>query len=195
VEQLTVQGHAGRPLRCVVDEGARGTAIVFPGAFYVPQAPLLWFAHECLAERGLGVVEVWWELPEEIGAEEAVELVHGHARAVAERWPPDVLVGKSLGTEAMASLGLDVPSIWLTPTLVREGTRRALAGVTAPALAVIGTNDPLAPRELWPQLSAPAELLEVEGADHGLRVGDPAGTAAVLARVVDAMRAFLERAL
>ena len=105
VEQLTVQGHEGRPLRCVVDEGGRGTAIVFPGAFYVPQAPLLWFAHECLAERGLGVVEVWWEFPDELDAEEAVEWVHGHARAVAERWPPDVLVGKSLGTEALASLG------------------------------------------------------------------------------------------
>ena len=193
MEQLTVQGHEGRPLRCVVDEGARSTAIVFPGAFYVPQAPLLWFAHECLAERGLGVVEVWWDFPEDLGDEEAVEWVHGDARAVAERWPPDVLVGKSLGTEALASLGLAVPSIWLTPTLVREGTRRALADVTAPALAVIGTNDPLAPRGLWPQLPPHAELLEVEGADHGLRVGDPAGTAAVLARVVDAMRAFLER--
>ena len=67
--------------------------------------------------------------------------------------------------------------------------------MTAPALAVIGTNDPLAPRELWPELPPHAELLELEGADHGLRVGDPAGTAAVLARVVDAMRAFLERAL
>jgi len=195
VEQLTVHGHEGRPVRCVVDEGARGTAIVFPGAFYVPQAPLLWFAHECLAERGLGVVEVWWELPADIGDEEAVEWVHGHARATAERWPPDVLVGKSLGTEAVASLGADVPSIWLTPTLVRESTRRGLAGITAPALAVIGTNDPLAPRELWPELPSQAELLELEGADHGLRVDDPAGTAAVLARVVDAMRAFLERAL
>lgn len=195
MEQLTVQGHEGRPLRCVVDEGLRGTAIVFPGAFYVPQAPLLWFAHECLAERGLGVVEVWWEFPDELGAGEAVEWAHGHARAVAERWPPDVLVGKSLGTEALASLGLAVPSIWLTPTLVRESTRSALARVTAPALAVIGTNDSLAPRELWPELPPHAELLELEGADHGLRVGDPAGTAAVLARVVDAMRAFLERAL
>jgi pimeloyl-ACP methyl ester carboxylesterase len=195
VEQLTVQGHEGRPLRCDVEEGPRGTAIVFPGAFYVPQAPLLWFAHECLAERGHGVVEVWWEFPEDLDDEEAVEWVHGHARAVAERWPPDVLVGKSLGTEALACLGLGVPSIWLTPTLVREGTRRALAGVTAPALAVIGANDPLAPRELWPELPPHAELLELDGADHGLRVGDPAGTAAVLARVVDAMRAFLERAL
>jgi len=195
VEQLTVQGHEGRPLRCVVYEGEAGTGIVFPGAFYVPQAPLLWFAHECLAERGVGVVEVWWEFPEEIGREEAVEWVHGHARAVAERWPPDVLVGKSLGTEAVAFLGLGVPSIWLTPTLVRESTRRGLAGVTAPALAVIGTDDPLAPRELWPELPPQGDLLEVEGADHGLRVGDPAGTAAVLGRVVDAMRAFLERAL
>jgi pimeloyl-ACP methyl ester carboxylesterase len=195
VEQLTVQGHEGRSLRCVVDEGRAGTALVFPGAGYTPQGPLLWFAHECLAERGLGVVEVWWELPDEIGAEEAVEWVHGHAQAVAEHWPPDVLVGKSLGTEAIASLGLEVPSIWLTPTLVRESTRHGLAGVTAPALAVIGTNDPLAPRELWPELPPHAELVEIDGADHGLRVGDPAGTAAVLGPVVDAMRAFLERAL
>jgi pimeloyl-ACP methyl ester carboxylesterase len=195
VEQLIVQGHEGRPLRCVAYEGDRGTAIVFPGAFYVPQAPLLWFAHECLAERGLGVVEVWWDFPEEIGDEEALEWVHGHAHSVAERWPPDVLVGKSLGTEAIASLGLEVPAIWLTPTLVRESTRRGLAGVTAPTLAVIGTNDPLAPHELWPELPPHAELLEIDGAEHGLRVGDPAGTAAVLVRVVVAMRAFLERAL
>jgi pimeloyl-ACP methyl ester carboxylesterase len=192
VEDVTIPGHEGRPLRCVVEEGDRGTALVFPGASYVPQAPLLWFAHECLQERGYGVVEVWWGFPEAIGDEEALEWVHGHARAVAERWPPDALVGKSLGTEAIASLEPRVPSIWLTPTLVRESTRRALAEVAAPALAVIGTEDPLAPRELWPELPPHAELLELEGADHGLRVGDPAATAAVLARVVDAMRAFLE---
>ena len=195
MEQLTVQGHEGRPLRCVVHEGgAAGTAVVFPGAGYTPQGPLLWFAHECLAERGYGVVEVWWELPDEIDPEEAVEWVHGHARAVAERWPPDAVVGKSLGTEAIAFLGLAVPSIWLTPTLVRESTRRGLASVAAPALVAIGTADPLAPRELWPELPQHATLLELEAADHGLRVGDPAGTAAVLARVVDAMRTFLEQA-
>lgn len=193
MERLTVPGHDGRPLRCDVYEGSRGTALVFPGARYVPQAPLLWFAHECLAERGFGVVEVWWDPPDTLGDEEAVEWVHGHARAVAERWAPDALVGKSLGTEAIAFLGLEVPSIWLTPTLVREETRRGLGSVPAPALAVIGTADPLAPRGLWPDLPPHATLLELEGADHGLRVRDPAGTAATLLRVVEAMRAFLER--
>ena len=192
MEQVTVRGHEGRRLRCVVADGERRTALVFPGAGYTPQAPLLWFAHECLRERGYGVVEVWWEFPDDIGAEEAVEWVHGHARAVAERWPPDAVVGKSLGTEAIASLEPTVPSVWLTPTLVRESTRRALGAVAAPALVVIGTADPLAPRELWPELPPHATLLALEGADHALRVGDPARTATALVRVVEAMRAFLE---
>jgi hypothetical protein len=40
------------------------------------------------------------------------------------------------------------------------------------------------------------EQLTVQGhGDNGLRLGNPADTAAVLARVVDATRAFLERAL
>jgi hypothetical protein len=196
LEQLTVQGHEGRPLRCVVDEGPRGTAIVFPGAFYVPQAPLLWLAHECLAERGLGVVEVWWEFAEDLEDEEAVEWVHGQRAG-----PREALAAGRPRREVARDGG---PGVTRAPRPLDLADADARAGEHAPragrrdgagALAVIGANDPLAPRELWPELPAHAELLELEGADHGLRVGDPAGTAAVLARVVDAMRAFLEREL
>jgi pimeloyl-ACP methyl ester carboxylesterase len=195
MERVTVPGHEGRPLRCVVHPGERGTALLFPGAGYTPQAPLLWFARECLAERGLSVVEVWWEFPDDIEEDEALRWVHGHAEAVAERWPPDALAGKSLGTEALSHLAPTVPSIWLTPTLVRESTRLGLAEVTGPALALIGTADPLAPRELWPELPPHAELVELEGADHALEVGEPMGSAGVLVRVVHALHDFAERTL
>ena len=192
--ELTVSGHDGVELRCVLheEEGGDRVAVVFPGAGYTPQAPLLWFARACLLARGLAVLDVWWDYSV-VSDNDPFELwVAEDARAAVDHvGEPAVLVGKSLGTLAIASLGLDIPAVWLTPTLVRPVVREALAAVRSPALVIVGTADPLAPRELWPDWPEGVELVEVEGGDHGLEVADPLASLDALRLVVARMAAFV----
>ena len=83
------------------------------------------------------------------------------------------LVGKSLGPRLCLPAPRRPLDLADADARAREHAARARRGGRAPALAVIGTDDPLAPRELWPDLPPHAELLELEGADARARVGGP----------------------
>ena len=196
-----LRGHDGDELRCVLhDEGRDGAGVVFPGAGYAPHAPLLYYARRALGRRSLAVLEVWWDyrrVPQDVPdglLEEWIGEDALAALAAVEDYDPLVLVGKSLGTIALATLFRTgdlgrTPSIWLTPLLGREAVRKALASLAAPALVALGTADPFSDPALLPR--GRFETLVVEGADHGLELPDPVASVDALRRVVEAMARFL----
>jgi hypothetical protein len=166
-------------------------AVVLPGARYLPFAPHLWFAREVAAAHGWSVLEVWDEyLDRSVDPRRWVEdraaaaLEHAGDARIA-------LVTKSITTGAVgiaADRGL--PGIWLTPLLHNEVIAGDFDRLEAPALLVGGTADESWDREVARR--AGHEILELEGADHGLQLpGDPLGSIEALRRVAERMDAFV----
>jgi len=175
--------HEGDPTRCVV---------LLPGVRYFSQAPLLWFAREAAQARGWSAVEVDERAP---GDQEPFEWMRAQARRALEATEADlvVVVGKSLGSAAaplVSERGL--PAVWLTPLLTRPDVVEALAGATAPALAIGSPDDPSWGEGELPDNSA-LEALELAGLDHSLQVdGDPLASLDVLRTVTERIGAFLD---
>lgn len=176
-------------------EGDGRLAVVLPGAHYLPGYPLLWFTREVLQQHGWGVLEVWDEVGDD---ENRRDWVESRARA-ALQWTAEadgrMLVAKSISSFAAAlPETLELPAIWLTPLLNFGDVVQALGRRSAPSLVVGGTNDD----PHWIPAAAAglqhAEILEIEGADHGLQIpGDPIATLDALRRLVQAVGRFAER--
>lgn len=103
-----------------------------------------------------------------------------------------LLIGKSLGTlGAAVAAERSLPAVWLTPLLTAPGVTVALERANAPFLLVGGTADNFWDGDRARQLTP--HVVEVEGADHGMRVPGPLSeSVAVLARVVTAVEEFLD---
>jgi hypothetical protein len=147
------------------------TAVVLPGAM-LGGMPAVYWAIDPLYASGYRIVLLWWEF---------VDREQDHWRWVRERLEAAgdhaLVVGKSLG--CYAAPAVDSPAVWLTPNLGDGALVAAMRGKTQ--LLVGGTADPMwngnAAREL-------GEVLELEGADHGLARIDQAQ------QVADAVAAF-----
>lgn len=162
------------------------TAVVVPGARYLPFAPLLWFAREVALAHGWSVLEVWDEYRDRSEdpwhwVEERAEAALAHAGAAAK-----LLVAKSLASRAVtiaAERGL--PGIWLTPLLREPEIAQGFEQLRAPALLVGGTADESWDGELARRSGH--EVLELPGANHALQLDrDPLGS-------LDALRAVVAR--
>jgi pimeloyl-ACP methyl ester carboxylesterase len=151
------------------------TAVALPGAMLAGM-PALWWAIAPLHAGGWRVVLVW---------DEFLDRAQDHWRWMRERLeaagPARLLVGKSLGTYGAAA---DVPAVLLTPVLKDDELVQALRARTAPTLLVGGTADPMWDVDVASELG---EVLELEGADHGLARIDQAQ------QVADAVAAFSAR--
>lgn len=192
--------------------------ILLPGLAYGCDRPLLYYSGRLLDELGADVLrlEAAYALaaPPASGmvSPELVRRVQTDATAVcrtalAKRtYRRLTLVGKSLGTLAMAALlGLSgLPetreAVWLTPVLgaLLEGHQLApLAASRARSLVAIGTGDPFydeARLAQW-RTATGAEEVVVVGADHALEIpGDVVASVQELERLMQATRAFLEHA-
>jgi hypothetical protein len=165
--------------------------VLLPGARYLSQAPLLWFAREAAQAHGWSVAELDESAPE---GRDPFEWMPARARQVLDETEAErvCVVAKSLGSVAapfVADRGL--PAVWLTPLLVRPEVVEALARSAAPALAIGSPDDPA-----WGDGSLPEnpalETLELPGLDHSLQVsGDPRASLDALGRVVERVGAFL----
>jgi len=159
------------------------TAIALPGV-RLNGMPALWYAFAPLYENGWRVILVWDEFVDR--SEDAGDWARRRAKAAAGlAGTVRLLIAKSLTTLA-APLAADFgwPAVWLTP-LFDDETMPALRRRTAPALFVGGTADPLWDGDLARELSS--DVLELDGADHGLARIDHAQ------RVADAVAAFSGR--
>jgi pimeloyl-ACP methyl ester carboxylesterase len=113
-----------------------------------------------------------------------------------------LLAGRSLGTWALARAvsksdwkAHPLPTVWLAPLLNHPPVLNALKELRAPAFVVGGSSDEafdLTEAELLKKSGA--DVIVLDGADHGLEVDNPAASARHLADVLDEMRGFVNRA-
>ena len=173
------------------------SAIVAPGGGYGSDGPLLMYARLAVERRGGLVRPIVWELSrgsdfsrQRLRVASQVESAAEEVTAAAGGAP--VVIGKSLGSLA-APVAADrgLAAVWFTPLLTDEPTVAALRRATGPCLLVGGTAD-----RFWDGQAArslPAEVVEVDGADHGMFVpGWWASSAAVLGQVITAVEGFLD---
>jgi pimeloyl-ACP methyl ester carboxylesterase len=209
VRELEIRGYDGAAVPCVLHgtQATEGIAVVLPGGARsdnrlggTPARPDLHFTRALLLRHGLAVLEVWWDAGSAPDGDIRRWLEENGLAAVREaaaRGPVRALVGRSLGTGALAALVADpvlarTPSIWIAPLLRDESVRTALAEAQAPWLAVGGTSDPAMDVDLLRDLeSAEKRVVLLRGADHGLQVEDPIASIRLLAKVLEAMARFV----
>ena len=159
------------PCPAYVFENDGPTAVVCPGAM-LGGMPAVHWAIDPLFASGWRVVLLWWE---------AVDRSVDHWQWVRERLAAagghDLVVGKSLG--CYTAPAVDTPAVWLTPNLEDDELVAAMRGKQQ--LLVGGTDDPMWNGERARELG---EVLELEGADHGLARIDQAQ------QVADAVASF-----
>ena len=186
-------------------EGDRGVALVLPGFLRAggrlggsPGRPPLSFAVSMLRSLGLSVLEVWWEEPPADANWLASAADTALRRANTLDRPLEVLVGKSMGTWALAVTAAppDVASVWLTPLVREPGVADAIARYGTRAFVVAGTADELFEEAVGARLrAAGAAVVVLEGADHTLETDDPVASARLLADWLQPLQAFLRAVL
>jgi pimeloyl-ACP methyl ester carboxylesterase len=161
---------------------------------YGPAAPLLMYSGDVAERLGATVHRHQWSKePPEPFAPEVEEWVHREVIPLLDEvGGKPLLIAKSLGTNA-AALAAEraLPAVWLTPVLTLPWVAAAMARASAPQLLIGGTEDPLWDGALARRLSP--DVLEVDGADHGMYVSGPVtASIAVLGRVIDRVGEFLD---
>jgi len=154
--------------------------------------PLLTFAGRAVQQHGWQVRAVSWSAPE-LDTEETVRWVGEHlADAVGDFDGRVLVVGKSLGTCAAAWAGRrGYDAVWLTRLLHLPEVVRAMSAHGGRQLLVGGTEDPA--WDLEAARSTGGEVVEVEGADHGMSTADAVRTAEVHVEVTRAIDGWLRR--
>ncbi|MBA3416792.1 MAG: hypothetical protein H0U10_16350 [Chloroflexia bacterium] len=214
---LDITGHRGLPVphRGLRPRGAIDHLVVLlPGYVYTCDMPLLYYAENRALEVGADILRVEYaynRTPEFRAIDDAEQrrwlLADASAAidaALAQRpYRGVTLIGKSLGTAAMAHLVADLSAapvscswsaVWLTPLLAEPPVLAGIRAFAGPSLVVIGTADPHHDAALLADLGATPgiETVVVAGADHGMDIpGDPIASVQALGRYVDALVRFL----
>jgi predicted alpha/beta-hydrolase family hydrolase len=174
------------------------SAIMAPGGNNNADMPLLMYAGLAVRRRGGHTHPITWEFAEGRDFRQQRRRVTSQVESAideitATTGAAPVVIGKSLGSLAaplVADRGL--AAVWFTPLLTDEPTAEGLRRATGPCLLVGGTADPF-----WDGRAArslPAEVIEIDGADHSMFVpGRLAASAAVLGQVITAVEDFLDR--
>ncbi len=210
---IDVPGFRGDTLPCVLhaDAGQSSVAVVFPGGAQhgnrlggTPARPDLHYTRAVLRAEGIAVFEVWWDAgaaPDDDLDEWLDAHIDAALPAATDGRALAFLVGRSFGTMALARVvardswqASTVPTIWLAPLLRQSGVAVALAVAGRSAFVVGGGDDQLLDHDsLESARQAGAEVVVVEGANHGLEVDDPATSARLLADALDRLRSFVRR--
>ena len=171
-----------------------------PGEYYGADGPLLMYAGLAVERRGGQARAVSWQLGDGMGVSQRRERVAAQVATAVDEMTvttgaAPVVIGKSLGSLA-ASVAADrgLAAVWFTPLLTDEPTVAALRRASAPCLLVGGTAD-----RVWDgrvARSVTADVVEIDGADHGMFVPGALGaSAAVLGEVIAAVERFLDRVM
>lgn len=190
---------------------ANGLAILLPGLGYTCDMPLFYYSELQFLVGGYDVLRVDYDyrridfqpwanpnhrrrLVEDVAA--AV-----HLATQQRRYPGVAIVGKSLGTLAMAhlfgtgELSGDTTSVWMTPLLKEDVVFGALMKTTGPTGIVIGTEDHHYDDERLASLETRDNitLITVAGGNHSLNTGTSAGESALaLATIIGQLDAFYD---
>ncbi|WP_243368935.1 alpha/beta hydrolase [Microvirga solisilvae] len=215
-EKLTIAGRQGVAISGTLirqDRPSRRLAILFPGLTYRNSMPVLYYPRQLLLERGYEVLTVDYsydQIPDfaDLPEDEKVTWIGDDARAVMDvvsllgGYEHFTLVGKSLGTAAMAALAPDEPSlasadlVWLTPGFKTHGVLDGMARCPQRSIIVLGTADPHYEAEYVEAARARgAEVALLPGLDHGLETpGDVIGSVEAMAEVMKRLAAWLDQA-
>jgi predicted alpha/beta-hydrolase family hydrolase len=173
------------------------SAILAPGGSNNADVPLLMYARLAVQRRGGNAHPLRWEFAEGRDFRRQRQRVISQVESAIDgvttaTGAAPLVIGKSLGSLAapvVADRGL--AAVWFTPLLTDEPTVAALRRATAPCLLAGGTADPF-----WDGRSArslPAEVIEIDDADHNMFVpGRLAASAAALGEVITAVEDFLD---
>lgn len=185
----------GRPVEntfFLKDGGSSHLAVVLPGAGYTTMAPMLYYTISSLTQVGADTLALEYgsavrgagESPEErIKALSEIALKGLNAALARGRYTRLTLVGKSMGTRALASLSVAqdswsyqpevIKSVWLTPLLSDRTVVDEIAKLGIRQFLAIGTEDTKYYKpDVLTSLPWSVEVLIQEGADHGLDVED-----------------------
>ena len=211
---LEIAGYGGAPVPNTFlrqEAGSDHLALTLPGRGYRATMPALYYPEQALLAHGADVLRAEYAYDREPGFS-ALSEAQRDARLRADvlaaldaglaqgRYRQLTLVGKSLGTLAMAHLlegdarASAARCLWLTPVLISPAVRSHMLAIGRSGLLVIGTSDPFYEPDLVAELQRtchPASLV-VPGADHSLELpGDLAGSLRVMEQLVRAVEAFL----
>jgi hypothetical protein len=209
MEQLELRGHGDTTLPCILHGDGARCALVLPGAAHAgnrlggtPARPDLHFTRALLLEQGYAVLEVWWDAATLAGASPEAWLLDNARAGVdgirAQGREPALLVGRSLGTTALAELRTAepvlarLPSVWIAPLLQRERVRESLLHGDGRCFVLCGGRDEAHDPGVATLLHRRgATVVVLERADHGLDCGDAPATARALAGALEQLRDFL----
>ncbi|MBN2083906.1 MAG: hypothetical protein JW748_01690 [Anaerolineales bacterium] len=206
-------GYGGQPVPAsmIVHPGATDRlGIILPGYRHTVDRPDLHYAGLILQAKNADVLRIeysysktdFMSLPDPERAERlSADVRAACAAGLKQRaYRKITLVGKSLGTQAAGHL-LEDPAfsgaecVWSTPILPDGRLCSQIKKHRPRSLFIIGTADQFYRPAILEELvdATGGKALVLPDAHHGLEIeGDIPGTLAVLQRIVDAMREFIE---
>ena len=168
-----------------------GLAVLLPGQNYPATMPLLTFAGRAVLERGWRVRAVSWNAPD-LGVKAKIDWVGTQLQEAVGEFDGRVLVvAKSLGTcsaDYATRHGYD--AIWLTPLLHLPDVVEAMTRHSGRQLLIGGTQDPA--WDLKAARMTGGDVVQIEGADHGMFVQDAVRTAELHVDVTRAIDQWLQ---
>jgi len=209
---LSISGHEGKlvPNQFLRQAtSAEGLAILLPGLGYTCSMPIFYYTELQFLIGGYDVLLVDynyrgqdfqpWDTPGD-GRRLFEDVSSAVSEGLSQReYREVVVVGKSLGTLAMAQLA-DVGalphawrSVWLTPLLKYDLVWQTIQDRTESTAIVIGTVDHHFDSERIETLEAKDNMtvIAVEGGTHSLNAGESASESArALAGIIEEMNAF-----
>lgn len=188
---------------------AQGLAVIFPGLHYSCDKPLLYYAALAALQAGMDVLQVRTDYTtgefQSLTREQRAAWILSDAHAALQvglnqgDYPTVLLVGKSIGTLAIAGLlGIDAAHplaiAWLTPLLNQPFLVDAALSFTGPSLYVGGGADDTFIPEVLSSIegSTNSSVYVAPGANHSLEVpGDMNQSLVILGEVVKALEDFI----
>ncbi len=213
---ITITGYDSQPLPNLFlkQEGVTDQlALVFPGLNYSADMPLLYYSAQLLLARGADVLNVGYEYGKRADfasadAETKMAWIAADSRAAldaalqARTYRRITLIGKSIGTRAVALLAADDPRlrtarcIWLTPLLHDAGLVEKIRRGGQRGLFIAGTADSHYDAAVLPELvrSTAGKSLIIAGANHSMEIaGDVFASLRALEEILRVTADFLDQ--
>jgi hypothetical protein len=182
-------------------------AIVFPGAGYTCDKPLLYYATSLFLDLGISILLVeqnysknadWLAASSDernAWCESDSDAVFSLVRSW-DRFRRYTLLGKSFGTNAVLHLLQScselakAQAIWLTPSIALNWTKAKVA--TQRSLWIVGSSDPHYQRDKEHFNRVRGQTLVIEGADHSMEVeGSVERSIDIQKQIIEATRVWL----
>lgn len=209
--ELAISGYDDQPVPNQFlrqgDETAT-LAVLLPGHGYTAAMPLFYYSEWIALDRGWDVLRVdydyrvFWadastdERKQRLNADVDAALSDGLRQRDYDRI---VLIGKSMGTRAMAHIlserpNKDVWNVWLTPLLNEPEVKGYIEQRPGQTFVAIGTEDFAYDQKYleWLVASGNVEVVIIEDADHSMDVsGDILGSIQAMGQVMSKLDKFL----